>query len=219
MAKRRNLAADLAKSRAARVSGAGTTGLQAMTLGLVLGGCVAVGYFAGAWADGRFGTTLWTPVGVLLGMAAGFREMFLTLKRISAQTKWPGAAASSRDSELSGAVTDAANAGRTAESKASTTVSGSGETEPKARQRLFQVPEPPTASFDSPPAAKPVPAADTNEGDSAAGEDVLRELMGAEAYDRLQAELKAGTADDAAPDEPEQNNETGNTGQAGHDRD
>ncbi len=126
----------LVQSRLARVPNANSGGLAAMTIGLTLGGCVAVGYFAGAWLDRRFATGFWMPIGVFVGMAAGFREMFVTLKKLSAQTKWPSSKAPQNDSESANRVLDN-------ETKAVATL------EPERnRPRIFQVPAPPTASFD-----------------------------------------------------------------------
>ena len=217
MPKRRNTVEDLAKARVARLSGMGAGGLQAMSIGLVLGGCVAAGYFIGAWLDNRFGTGFWMPIGVFMGMAAGFREMFLTLKRISALTKWPGASASSRE------VIGQANAQENvAASRDRTQATGSDQNsaapvEPAARRRLYQVPEPPLPSFeqdknrserDVSTTAQSLrvdePANDDVQRDEASGSNTLRELMGAEKYAELQAELKALKEND-------KNEETGNT--------
>jgi hypothetical protein len=189
-----------------------------MSIGLVMGGCIAAGYLIGTWLDNRFGTAFWVPVCVFLGMAAGFREMFRTLKRISALTKWPGASASSRDTNgqeqsATGAETHrAAGPGGTA-----------APVQPTARKRLFEVPEPPLASFEQDKnrsahsvstTAQPPRANDAGSGDvlqdEAGSSDTLRELMGAEKYAEFQAELKALRENDT-------DEETGNTS-SGDDR-
>lgn len=68
-----------------RTAQMGVTGTEASTIGFVLVGCIGVGFFAGNWLDGRMGTSFWMPLGVLLGIVAGFREMLVTVKRLSAR--------------------------------------------------------------------------------------------------------------------------------------
>ena len=52
------------------------------TVGLELGLSIAVGYLAGDWLDGRFGTAPYCMIGfVLLGSAAGFMALYRALKR------------------------------------------------------------------------------------------------------------------------------------------
>lgn len=46
------------------------------TAGLELALAIVVGYFAGRWLDGRFGTTYVAYIGLLLGVIAGFRNLF-----------------------------------------------------------------------------------------------------------------------------------------------
>lgn len=44
--------------------------------------CIAGGYFLGSYLDGRLGTDPWMVVaGVVLGSAAGFLELFRTVRR------------------------------------------------------------------------------------------------------------------------------------------
>ena len=46
-------------------------------LGLFFGCAIFIGYSGGAWADHRFHTAPWLMmVGVLLGIAASFKELF-----------------------------------------------------------------------------------------------------------------------------------------------
>ena len=68
-----------------RTAQMGVTGTEASTIGFVLVGCIGVGFFAGNWLDGRLGTSFLMPLGVLLGIFAGFREMLVTVKRLSAR--------------------------------------------------------------------------------------------------------------------------------------
>jgi hypothetical protein len=48
-----------------------------LTAGLELAVTVVIGYLGGRWLDGRFGTTYLAYVGLLLGIVAGFRNLFL----------------------------------------------------------------------------------------------------------------------------------------------
>lgn len=142
--KREDALSGLMKSRLSRVPNANSGGLAAMTIGLTLGGCVAFGYFVGAWLDRRYGTSLWMPIGVFVGMAAGFREMFVTLKKLSAQTKWP----SSKSPQTS--QNDEITRNRVLDSSDEAANNTTGVQEPERnRPRIFQVPQPPTASFDT----------------------------------------------------------------------
>ena len=144
----------------------GSSGLQAATIGWVLAGCVFLGFLAGSWLDGHFKTQFWTPILVLLGVVAGFREMFVTLGQVS---KTPSQSKTSKPTNVP---------------KSTLKVERSHETptEPVARkrERLFAVPAPPTASFDAKTGIeKPVPPisqvpADEREMDT---EAVLRALL------------------------------------------
>ena len=50
------------------------------SLGFELLISMAIGYYAGHWLDGRFGTTWIALVGFLLGCYAGFRALFKAAK-------------------------------------------------------------------------------------------------------------------------------------------
>ena len=51
-------------------------------VGIFFGVSVCLGLFAGRWADRRWHTEPWlTLVGVLLGVAAGFRELYRLSKK------------------------------------------------------------------------------------------------------------------------------------------
>lgn len=56
--------------------------LGLLQVGTVLVGCVALGYFLGAWLDQKWGTSPWGVVGgVLLGSLGGFVHLFRTISR------------------------------------------------------------------------------------------------------------------------------------------
>lgn len=53
-----------------------------LTVGMVLVASIVIGYFLGSTLDRRLDTTPWlTVVGVLLGTAAGFVQLFRTVAR------------------------------------------------------------------------------------------------------------------------------------------
>ena len=66
------------------------------TVGLELAASIVVGYFMGDWLDGRFDTGPWfTMVFVLLGIAAGFRNIF----RLASRAMRRDAEASAKEAE------------------------------------------------------------------------------------------------------------------------
>jgi F0F1-type ATP synthase assembly protein I len=53
-----------------------------LAVGTVLVACILLGYFLGNYLDRRLGTSPWmVVVGVLLGTAAGFVQLFRTVSR------------------------------------------------------------------------------------------------------------------------------------------
>lgn len=57
-------------------------------VGIFFGVAVAVCFFAGWWADRRLHTAPWLEiVGVLLGVATGFRELYRLSKRAQREDK------------------------------------------------------------------------------------------------------------------------------------
>jgi ATP synthase protein I len=64
-------------------SGAWTRSLgELLAVGTVLVACIVLGYFLGNYLDRRLGTSPWmVVVGVLLGTAAGFVQLFRTVSR------------------------------------------------------------------------------------------------------------------------------------------
>jgi ATP synthase protein I len=65
--------------------------LRFSSMGIELGLAVMAGLIGGQWLDHKFGTTPWLLlVGLLLGMAAGFRSMWRALKALK-ETETPQA--------------------------------------------------------------------------------------------------------------------------------
>lgn len=185
-AKGRSLAEDLLEARKARATGSGgAQGLLAVSLPLVLGGCVAVGYFGGAWLDARYQTGFWMPIGVVFGLAAGFREAYVTVKRLNASAKWP---TKNEDGPLENI------AAREAEREQAQRAAIDNRPRPK----FFDVPEPPRASFDesrfkesnSAPSAITPRADDDANDEIKRDEELLRYLRGEEDEDSAAAEQK-----------------------------
>lgn len=53
-----------------------------LAVGTVLVACVVLGYLLGSYLDTKLGTSPWlTMIGVLLGSAAGFVQLFRTVSR------------------------------------------------------------------------------------------------------------------------------------------
>lgn len=138
MPKRPKLLSELVKSRANRVSGMGLNGLAASSIGFAMLGCIAVGYFGGAWLDRKLGTSWAMPAGTFLGMIAGFVEMFRTLRQVTRSTKWPGGRQGSPKEDVV--------AGPQAAPQRQTLDEMTAEAEP-GRQRLFNVPPPPLPEY------------------------------------------------------------------------
>jgi F0F1-type ATP synthase assembly protein I len=59
-------------------------------MGIELGLSVMIGLIGGQWLDKRFGTEPWLLLlGLVFGMAAGFRSVFRALKDLTAADKAP----------------------------------------------------------------------------------------------------------------------------------
>ena len=154
-----------------RTRAMGSSGLQAATIGWVLAGCVFLGFFAGSWLDGHFKTQYWTPILVLLGVVAGFREMFVTLAEVSKNTN---------TKKSTGINSTKANTLKNSSATIQIDNSQPTPTERK-RERLFTVPAPPKASFDAKPHEAPtnIERAEQKMDDEA----LLRALMNQEDED------------------------------------
>jgi F0F1-type ATP synthase assembly protein I len=144
MAERRKLASDLAKARMDRIKGGGVNGAQASSIGLTLVGCIIAGAGAGWWLDNRFGTQGWTPILFLVGVAAGFRQMMLTIRDTN---KWE---ARRKAEEKAERAANTSSAGESSVTEGFGNVEAEPQTE-RIRPRVFQVPPPPSASFDAKP--------------------------------------------------------------------
>ncbi len=115
----------------------GSRGLGAASIGWTLAGCILVGFGAGAWLDKRLGTTYWTPILFLVGVVAGFREMFRTLAQVNKAPR----ESLSRGSQLSS--TPSPRASSPAAGSNLKPEPGAVEASQAPRQRLFAVPPPP----------------------------------------------------------------------------
>jgi ATP synthase protein I len=61
---------------------------QLASVGLEMGVAVAIGYGIGWWADKRFGTKPWLMlVGVMVGVAAGFKALYDSARKLSQDLK------------------------------------------------------------------------------------------------------------------------------------
>jgi len=70
-----------------RMTAMGSNGWEAYTVGFTLVGCIVAGAGLGYFLDNHFKTSFWLPVLFLLGVIGGFREMFVTIKRVEAEQK------------------------------------------------------------------------------------------------------------------------------------
>lgn len=137
--------------RTKAMSSGGSSGWEATTIGFTLVGCIGATSALGYWLDGHFKTSYWLPILFLVGVVAGFREMFVVLGRISK-------AEAQRKLEKQAQVRLAPNPIPVAEIIP----------EPQARERIFKVPPPPLAG------QKPVEA-ENSQPESV--EDLLERLL------------------------------------------
>jgi F0F1-type ATP synthase assembly protein I len=70
-------------SRTRAMSSGGSSGWEATSIGFTLVGCIGACTGLGYWLDSHFKTGYWTPILFLVGVVAGFREMFAILGRIT----------------------------------------------------------------------------------------------------------------------------------------
>jgi ATP synthase protein I len=67
------------------------SGVDAATIGWFFFAAIGVGFLAGQWVDRRFHVEPWGMlVGVLLGMAAGFRNLIKVANRMSDEDRRKG---------------------------------------------------------------------------------------------------------------------------------
>ncbi len=114
--------------RTKAMSSGGSSGWEATTIGFTLVGCIGATSALGYWLDGHFKTNYWLPILFLVGVVAGFREMFVVLGRISK-------AEAQRKLEKQAQVRLAPNP----------TIVEETIDQPQARERIFKIPPPPVA--------------------------------------------------------------------------
>ena len=142
-----------------RTQAMGSGGWEGYTVGFTLVGCIVACAGLGFWLDSHFKTSYWLPILFMVGVVAGFREMWVVIKRVQAQEEQRR-----RD--------------KAAATRMAPTPSSVNETElPPDRKRIFEVPPPP---FES---SIEVPKAERNEESV---DDILKRLL-AEADDELKA--------------------------------
>lgn len=132
----------LIRSRITRISGLNAKGLAASSIGIVLAGCIGLGYLIGSWLDSRYGTTHWTPILLLVGIAAGFREFFHIIKALNKEAMRDQAERQKKREQDSGIG---------APRPKGMTVMPDESRVYKAEEpaRSFRVPAPPRASFET----------------------------------------------------------------------
>lgn len=112
----------------ARTKAMGSSGWEAYTVGFTLVGCIVACAGLGWFLDNRFGTSYWLPILFLVGVVAGFREMFIVVKRVERDQK-------RKQLEAQNLVQRAVEPSSTKETVV--------EKSPEERKRIFQVPPPP----------------------------------------------------------------------------
>jgi F0F1-type ATP synthase assembly protein I len=125
----------LGRTRA--MSSSGSAGWEATSIGFTLVGCIASCSGLGYWLDSHFKTNYWLPILFLVGVVAGFREMFVVLGRLNKEQEKKRLA----DKEK---VQMAPTPPRPDTPPAEA---------PPTRERIFKVPPPPQAG-QKPPEAK-----------------------------------------------------------------
>ncbi len=139
--------------RTKAMSSNGSSGWEATTIGFTLVGCIAAGAGLGYFLDNHFKTSYWTPILFLVGVGAGFREMFLVLGRISKEQEQK-----KREKAEQVRLAPLPNLSQNAAIKS----------ESQARERIFKVPPPPQAG-------EKIVASEEMESESV--EDLLQRLM------------------------------------------
>lgn len=169
-----------------RVRQRALSGTEASTIGFVLVAYIGVFAGLGYWLDLYFKTSWIVAVGVLLGSAVGFREMFRIAKKVTTESIDQDEAAA-RSTRLQ-SRTSLGSSGQSAPSRRVSTPMSQVEEEAKNRPRIFSIPPPPTASFDQ--ARAKLSTSSTHEPDS--DEELIERL--------LQNEGEASPDNDASVD-------------------
>lgn len=137
----------LAKSRVERLQSGGGA-MQASTIGFVLAGSIAAGFFLGSWLDARLKTGFWMPLLTVLGVFGGFFQMLQILKQIDEAARREDAQAK-RNRVAKAPDSKAQNAERRSRAAVPSEAQSATEAEEeRTRPRIFAVPPPPTASFE-----------------------------------------------------------------------
>lgn len=129
----------------ARVRQRAMSGTEASTVGFVLVLYVFAGAGLGYLADEFFETNWIVGAGVLAGSALGFREMFRMIKKISRIES-----RAKETTDLKPAPPAISPQREYSKERPATKSDGIEESETGIPARVFQVPPPPTASFDNP---------------------------------------------------------------------
>lgn len=124
-------------SRTRAMSSSGSSGWEATSIGFTLVGCIAACSALGYWLDNHFKTGYWLPILFLVGVAAGFREMFVVIGRLNKEQE-------RKRREDRENVRVAPTPTRADEPAA---------TPPPTRERIFKVPPPPLDGEQPPQAA------------------------------------------------------------------
>ena len=131
----------------------GAGGWEGTTIGFTLVGCIAGCTGLGYLLDSYFKTSFWLPILFLVGVVAGFREMWIVVKRLQAKE-------------------DQKRRDKAAATPMAPTPSFGNETElPPERKRIFEVPPPP---FETLTETSQVPKAERNEESV---DDILKRLL------------------------------------------
>jgi F0F1-type ATP synthase assembly protein I len=135
---RRNDSTGAMEKLGTRVRQRALSGTEASTIGIVLVAYIGVFAGLGYWLDTLFKTSWIVAVGVLLGAAIGFREMFRMALKLT------------RESIVMDGETERAKLSQAYESKVASApeMSTPEVEEAHERPRIFAVPPPPSASFD-----------------------------------------------------------------------
>lgn len=136
------------------------SGSEASTVGFTLVIYTFVGAGLGYWLDKHLETTYWIAIGMLLGTAIGFREMFRLTKKLT------------KSNALDNDESEPLNSASSQREYSAPPVETSAEEISSERKRIFSVPAPPQASFET---QRSTPAAQHELPESS--EELIERLM------------------------------------------